>query len=248
MGPARARREAGRFVCEGLRLSLDAVRAGIPVEEVFLTDGFITRHPEAAAELIRAAGAAYAIDAPVAERLGDTRTPQGVFALCRMGEAFPPERLLAMDGPILGCECIQDPGNLGGMLRTAAALGFAGAILIGEGADPFSPKALRASMGAAFRLPLGRMDGIDGLFDRCAAGGIPTFAAIPSGGEPVDRLPMRRGVLLIGNEGNGLSERAIAGARYRATLPMAGGMESLNATAAATILMWEMTREGREDR
>ena len=243
MTSSRVRREEGRFVCEGLRLCLDAAASGATIFEVLMTEAFRDRHPDAAHLLAGAAETVLIISEAVADKLTDTKAPQGVFAVCKMLDNLSLDSTIKGNRPVLGCERIQDPGNLGTMLRTAAALGFGGAVLIGEGADPFSPKALRASMGAVLRLPLVRVDRIGSLFDCCEEGEIPTLAALPQGGEAITRMRGPRGVLLIGNEGNGLSPEAIEGASHRVTIPMAPGAESLNATAAATILMWEMMRD-----
>ena len=143
---------------------------------------------------------------------------------------------------------MQDPGNLGTILRTAEALGIGRVVLLGDCCDPLSPKALRASMGAVFRLGLSLEPSRQGLFSRLRGEGFRLLASVPdSAALPVTEVDFSQGpcAVFIGNEGNGLSQETIAQCR-RVTIPMAGRAESLNASAAATILLWEMARAGGE--
>ena len=145
-------------------------------------------------------------------------------------------------------EDLQDPGNLGTILRTAEALGIGRVVLLGDCCDPLSPKALRASMGAVFRLGLSLEPSRQGLFSRLRGEGFRLLASVPdSAALPVTEVDFSQGpcAVFIGNEGNGLSQETIAQCQ-RVTIPMAGRAESLNASAAATILLWEMARAGGE--
>lgn len=145
-------------------------------------------------------------------------------------------------------EDLQDPGNLGTILRTAEALGIGRVVLLGDCCDPLSPKALRASMGAVFRLGLSLERSRQGLFSRLRGEGFRLLASVPdSAALPVTEVDFSQGpcAVFIGNEGNGLSQETIAQCQ-RVTIPMAGRAESLNASAAATILLWEMARAGGE--
>lgn len=145
-------------------------------------------------------------------------------------------------------EDLQDPGNLGTILRTAEALGIGRVVLLGDCCDPLSPKALRASMGAVFRLGLSLERSRQGLFSRLRGEGFRLLASVPdSAALPVTEVDFSQGpcAVFIGNEGNGLSQETISQCQ-RVTIPMAGRAESLNASAAATILLWEMARAGGE--
>ena len=183
----------------------------------------------------------------VAGLLSSTKSPQGVFCQCRW-----PQGLLAGDaaggGSCAVLEDLQDPGNLGTILRTAEALGIGRVVLLGDCCDPLSPKALRASMGAVFRLGLSLERSRQGLFSRLRGEGFRLLASVPdSAALPVTEVDFSQGpcAVFIGNEGNGLSQETIAQCQ-RVTIPMAGRAESLNASAAATILLWEMARAGGE--
>ena len=141
--------------------------------------------------------------------------------------------------------CRKDPGNLGTTLRTAEALGIRSVFLLGEGCDLFSPKALRASMGAVFRLSLVLERDPKRL--KTLLEGYTLHAAVPdSGATPVTEIDFSTGLhaILIGNEGNGLTEETISLCHDRITIPMRGRAESLNASAAANILLWELCRKG----
>ena len=146
----------------------------------------------------------------------------------------------------LALEEVQDPANVGAVLRSAAAFGFAGVLLTPGCADPFSAKAMRASMGAAFKLPLYQTDDLPAALRRFAQGGAAAVAAALRGAVDLRSYHYDGGglVLAIGNEGNGLSEAVIDACTAVVKIPICT-MESLNAAAAAAVLMWELG--GRRD-
>ena len=174
---AAARREQGLFLCEGARLCQDAALSGVEVEACFFTRRGEERYGQYLQPVLERAREAYRVEDHVAQLLSSTKNGQGVFCLCRR-----PEGLGAglsgreLSGPCLVLEQLQDPGNLGTVLRTAEALGVGQVFLLGECCDPLSPKVLRASMGAVFRLRLGA----EPRRDRCAP---------PSGGRAMACTP-----------------------------------------------------------
>ena len=248
-GSARERRERREFLCEGARLCRDAALSGVPVKACFFTPEAGERYAAYLEPVLRSCGEAYLIEAPVADLLTDTKHPQGVFCVCGWPGALEGIIGFAPTGPCLVLENIQDPGNLGTVLRTAEALGRFRVFLLGDCCDPFSPKALRASMGAVFRLSLGlerdpaRLLGLLGERGYQTHGAVPDPAALPV--TAVDFVEGRHAVL-IGNEGSGLTERTKSLCGDLVTIPMGGRAESLNAAAAATVLLWEMARAGPE--
>ena len=147
-------------------------------------------------------------------------------------------------------EDVQDPGNVGTVLRTAEAFGIGETVLAGSCCDPYSPKALRAGMGAAFRA-VPRVAGDAGeAADWLRGHGYRCHGAVPDAGAvPIDRVELSRGrhAVFVGNEGNGLRAQTLARMDDRVTIPMAGRAESLNASAAATVLLWEMCRKHGEE-
>lgn len=239
---SRSRRENGLFVVEGVRLCLDALRSGLSVETLFYTVEGAQRYPAAIAELRQAAAASFETEPSAFKKITDTVTPQGALCLCPIPDRAEPK---AVDpkGKYAALEHIADPANLGAMARTAEALGIDGLILSPDCCDPYSPKSLRAGMGALFRVPLFPV----GDFYKTLAGlkeqGMALYAALPrQDAQSVTELRFGPGsVVVIGNEGNGLTDKTVGLCRP-ITIPMGGRAESLNAAAAATILMWEMLR------
>ena len=237
----------GTFFLEGFRLCADALASGYVPEELYLTAAARAKYDTAPLE--QSARQVFEITESVAQKLGDTQSPQGVFAICaakpvqapfacewgcRRGGGGAPSFFVAL-------ETLQDPGNLGAIARTAEALGFSG-LLCGSGCDIFHPKALRASMGALLRLPVTRTGDLPSLL---RSGSLPCYAAVPDrDARSVLSCDFTRGgIAVVGSEGHGLSREAIDACGHKITVPMPGRAESLNAAAAATILMWEMVRK-----
>ena len=145
-------------------------------------------------------------------------------------------------GRYLALEQVQNPQNLGAAARTAEALGIAGLIVSG-GCDRFNPKALRASMGSLLRLPVMQVEDLASWL-KAQNEMILTLATVPDAtATSICTLDFSGGAIaVVGNEGNGVSDAVLAAVRERVTIPMRGAAESLNASAAATITMWEMMR------
>lgn len=207
--------------------------------EVYVTEGFEKKYGD------RLAGCRYElISDAVCRHLSDTRTPQGVTALVKKQET-PLEEILARDeNPCLFLlENLQDPGNMGTILRTSEGAGVSGIIMNRESVDPYNPKVIRSTMGAIFRMPFVIVDDFEDVLCRLKEAGIRTFAAHLDG-EDFYRQDYRGGcAFFIGNEGNGLSENLAARADGRIRIPMKGQVESLNAAVAATVLMYETLRQ-----
>lgn len=257
---AKARREQGLFVLEGLRLCMDVVRSGLRCAELFVSEEFCAKHGEKYEALAACSDEVFFVNDAVLEKLSDTRTPQGVCCVVRMAA---PVSLLPGEVPaakLLLLENVQDPANLGAIARTAEALGISG-LLVSGGCDVYAPKALRASMGALLRLPVEVVDAgaakgtgllpsgeaqtpVVSLLKKAETLGFKTYASTPaSDAVPVTEADFSGPVLcVVGNEANGVTPETMAACAERVTIPMAGRAESLNAAAAGAILMWEMVR------
>lgn len=183
----------------------------------------------------------YVLAAHVMAAVCDAKTPQGVAALCpypnqALPEA-PGELLVALDG-------VQDPGNVGTILRTMDAAGFHGLLLSGACADPYSPKALRASMGGVFRVPAYLCADLPAALSALARDGYDILAGDLRGEELFRRRrAKKKACIIIGNEGAGISPEVLDTATLRLKIPMAGGAESLNAAVAGAIMMYDLLRE-----
>ncbi len=238
---AKYRRKSGQFVIEGARLCADAVRSNVRVIAALATPSAAVRY-EAEWQMITGVAARVdTISESLSKHLSDTDSPQGVFCLCErpMLSAFA----VKPNGVYLALENLQDPGNIGTVIRTAEAFGIDGVILSSGCCDVYNPKVLRASMGGVFRLPMHIAD--DFVSELAAMSEhIPVLACVVDADAcPVTAAPKSGAVAVIGNEGNGMSDSAVAACSHRVTIPMAGRAESLNASMAAGILLWELCRE-----
>ncbi len=241
----RARRE---FLCEGARLCQDGARSGVKILRCFFTRDAREKYASYLEPVLAASGESYLVADHVAQLLSSTKHSQGVFCQCRW-----PDSLMEGQPPARRCvvlENLQDPGNLGTTLRTAEALGFRQVYLLGDCCDPLSPKALRASMGATFRVGLVVEPSREKLCSGLKSQGYRLLASVPdSAALDVTKVEFSQGkwAVFIGNEGSGLTGETIALCHERVTIPMTGRAESLNASAAATILLWEMARAGGKE-
>ncbi len=240
----KERRETGLFAAEGLRLCRDAAAAGVEMETLLFTAAAASRWERDIAALQNAAGNTLTISESIAEHISDTKTPQGVFCICRIPTEEP--LILEPGGRYLLLDGLQDPGNLGTIVRGAEAFGVTALVLAGC-PDLYSPKVLRSTMGSAFRQPVFRTADLPGLLGEMSGMGIPTYAAaLDAAAIPPTELPLGGGLaLVVGNEGNGVSQAVLGACMAKVYIPMSPRIESLNAAAAATVLMWEMCGRGR---
>lgn len=236
----KARRESGLFPLEGLRLCADAAASGFPIETLFLTEAAEEKGGERLALLLENARRIYTVSPAVAEKMADTVSPQGVFCTVHTQAQKPFE--VHTGGRYVVLDRVQNPQNLGAIARTAEALGV-DALLAFGGCDRYNPKALRASMGSLLRLSVFETEDIAETLQRLGET-VLTFAAVPEqDAKSVSDIDFSRGAaVVIGNEGEGVSEEVLRAVQSRVTIPMRGNAESLNAAAAAIILIWEMTK------
>ena len=183
---------------------------------------------------------------PRPKRLAGTRTPQGLFALFPCPAPMP-QQAFTGKGRYLCLERVQDPSNLGALLRSAAAFGFDAVALSPGCADAFSQKALRASMGAAGKVPVAVVPQFPAFLRALGEKGCAVYAAALQNSRPLaEAVPPAGGglALVIGNEGAGLSPEAVAAAGMAVRIPMTGAVESLNAAVAGSILLWHFRGVG----
>jgi TrmH family RNA methyltransferase len=232
---------------EGPTLLEEALAAGLEIHEVAAHARF-TRSDRGRRILggLRARGIVpRLLDEAVLGALSEMETSQGVVALARPPR-FDESALFRGLPLIVVAAALQNPGNLGALLRTAEAAGATGAFLTRETADPFSWKALRGSMGSAFRLPHVRGLSTDDALARLKAWGVAVVTAVVRDAPPPDALDLRRPVgFVLGREGSGLPDAIVAAADLRVAIPMADPVESLNVGVAAGILLFEARRQRR---
>lgn len=243
----KARRSEGLFVAEGLRIVMDALQQTASVQQLFLTDTAFEKHGEDLLSRFPETGRILRISDAVGSVLADTEHTQGVFAICTAPHRPPVENVLSDEGRYLVLCNLQDPGNMGMILRTADALGVDAVLSCGS-CELLSPKVVRATMGSVFRVPFFETESFDALLVILRSHGIRSYAAVPAADAMrlTDCAFTGGCAVWIGNEGNGLPKDVITACDTPLTIPMCGGPESLNAAMAAGILMWEMMK-GREN-
>jgi RNA methyltransferase, TrmH family len=237
-----------RLLLDGLHLVADALAAGLPLESAAVLSTAIERPEirELMAELARADVEVVVTTAQVMAVVSPVRSSSAIVAIAPR-PAADARRLYAGASPlVLIAHDVQDPGNLGAIVRAAEAGQATSVIAAGACADPFGWKALRGSSGSALRLPLGTAPSGSAAIAEARRHGCRVIATVPRGGRSLYDVDMRgAAAVLIGGEGPGLDAETIAQADERLTIPMQAPVESLNAAVAAAIVVYEALRQRR---
>ena len=241
------RTETGAFFAEGLRAVIEAVQFA-DLSELF----FIKTEENKLTEIIKTAEEKgvrlYCVDEKVMAKLSDTKAPQGVLAVIKM----PKDRLQKLNpgtssdnnAPVIILDRVQDPGNLGTIIRTADAVGALGLILLEGCVDAFSPKVVRASMGSLFHLPVIQDVFPEEALTWCYRHGYEPAATALKNAQNMYKADLSKKMAFIfGNEANGVAEELQAAAETRLFSPMAGQAESMNVAMAAGIVLFEGLRQ-----
>lgn len=244
-----ARRRAGRFLAEGANLVEAAARRGL-VCEIFVTEEAARRHVELLAGVEFLGSTVHTVTERAAKALSDTVTPAGLVAVCRNQETALADVLAGPPGLLAVGVGIAEPGNVGTIIRIADAMGAAGVILTGHGADPYNGKCLRASAGSIFTVPvvdLPDADPVTVLADLREAQ-VQTLATRLDGElslDDADAVLARPSAWVFGPEAHGLPDAVAAVADHRVHIPLSGGAESLNVAAAAAVCLYQSARVTR---
>ncbi|MCQ2508586.1 MAG: RNA methyltransferase [Dorea sp.] len=253
MKKKKAREEEKVFLVEGIRMFREMPKDKIL--EAYVSESFYKKEKNVVDEVLAGSRAKLEIMADsVYERVSDTKTPQGVMGVVKqpeyhfekiVGEAADTGREVAEPHLVI-LENLQDPGNLGTIFRTAEAAGVTGILLSKDSVDIYNPKVIRSTMGAIFRMPFVYVEDIHQAIKAVKAAGIRTYAAHLEDSVDYDVPDYKLATaFLIGNEGNGLTRETADLCDQYIKIPMAGKVESLNAAIAATILMYEASRQRR---
>lgn len=238
---AKARREAGSFVVEGVRLAEEVLAAGWTVKQGFYTAGLDARGMQLVEALQDVEIEVDEVSASVMEASSDTKTPAGLL----LEVARQPLPLAADPGLVMILDRVNDPGNVGTLLRSAAAAGADAAILAPGCADPFAPKVLRSGMGAQFRLPVLELEW-DGIRTFLAEHNLHALLAEANIGKAFDEADLTRPLaFIVGGEANGPSDAARTLGAEPIQIRMPGQIESLNAATAGSLLLFEAVRQRR---
>ncbi len=236
----KARVEQNQFVLEGARLCFDVFNSDYNVSCFLVTEKAYEKYEEQCNEMFKRAERSFFVSGDAAAKLADTENTQGIFAVCEIPlNNFKIEK----NKKYIALDSLQDPSNLGAIIRTAEALGIDGAVCY-NCCDIYNPKALRASMGSILRLPVIISENLCNDIEMIRKDGFSVYAAVTdSSAEDITRIDFgKSSVMIIGNEGNGISEEVKACATKPVTINMLGRAESLNASMAGAIAMWEMLR------
>ncbi len=244
LGNSRYRKKSGKVILEGAHLLREALRAGVECETVLFTPTFAVdpSHRALLAQLRETC--CLQLSEKEFNDLAQTDSPQGVGVIARIPALMNKSIFEKPDLFFLLLDRIQDPGNLGTIIRCAAAAAVDGVILLPGTADPTNPKALRAAMGGNFYLPVIHAAAIPEWQDILAKRKVCIIAADPGGQIPYYKLKFDAPTaLIIGNESKGISSSLLEIAHVRAYIPMVGPIKSLNAAMAATIFIYERLRQ-----
>ena len=228
------REESGVFLAEGEHLAEMVCASTYVVETIIMTEEYYVKTPH------KFSGDIILVPESIMEKIADAKTPQGVLAVVKM----PEESEKLESGRYIYCDNLQDPGNVGTVIRTADAFSFSGVILSRGSADVFSPKVIRSSQGSVFNISIVTDADIDFLKQAKKNFKITSTALYGDCVSVKEIKTQKNQIFVIGNEGSGVSEDILKLSDEIAYIPMTGKAESLNAGVAASILMYEvMSRE-----
>jgi TrmH family RNA methyltransferase len=248
MKKSKERKKQGVFVVEGTKMVAEAPAEWI--KNVYMSEAYgkALEHQELIADF-RKKGIAFEIVADnVFKSVSDTQTPQGILAIVKMPSYSLEQMLQGNKTHLLILESIQDPGNLGTMVRTGEGAGITGIIMNQTTVDLFNPKTIRSTMGSIYRVPFYIAENLEETLEALKENGVHLFAAHLKGTASYDEADYTTSTgFLIGNEGNGLSDAIADAASCYIKIPMEGQVESLNAAISATLLMYEANRQRRRN-
>lgn len=236
---AKVRREQDVFITEGIKMFLEADMDKIKevyVSESFYEKGMVREKLEQCNYEI--------LSDELFKKVSDTQTPQGILCVMKQYH-YKLEDFFQKENPLfLMLEDIQDPGNLGTMVRTAEGAGVDGIIMTKGTVDIYNPKTIRSTMGSVYRMPFFYTEDLLGVMRELQQRDVKLYAAHLKGNKFYHQLDFKCGTaFLIGNEGNGLKEETAKAADIYMKIPMEGKVESLNAAVASVILMYEAARQ-----
>lgn len=248
----RLRNEEKVFIVEGLRMAgeLPAEQA----QKIYLSESLYERMHKGTEDKNIQSVMRLTKEVPyevladkVFEHVSDTKTPQGVLAVVRQKEYSLEEIMNVKDPFLMVLDNLQDPGNLGTIVRTAEGAGADAVLMSRDCVDIYNPKTIRSTMGSIYRMPFLYVEDMEETVASLSEKGICTYAAHLDGEHTYDKEDYRKGTaFLIGNEGNGLREEVAQKAKCWIRIPMCGKVESLNAAIAASVLMFEAGRQRRQ--
>ena len=239
---AKERKKDGVFLVEGIKMYEEAPESVIK-ETYILEETLEKLQGTAVAEKLSRTGYEI-VSKDVFLKMSDTQTPQGILCVVKRRQ-FDLEELLQVESPLfVVLEDLQDPGNLGTIVRTGEGAGVTAVLMSTNTVDIYNPKTIRATMGSIYRVPHIYIEDMGELLEKLHNAGVETYAAHLQGSDYYDSFSFAEPTaFLIGNEGNGLKKETADKAKHYLKIPMEGQVESLNAAIATALLMYETHRQ-----
>ncbi len=235
---SKKRQKSGLFVLEGLRICKDAFDNEIVFDKLIVSDMALEKYSKDIESFADNTKECIVLPDSLFKKISETESPQGVMVLAVKNSK---NAVINSKGRYIALENISDPSNLGAIARSCEALGADGIIMSSGSCDPYAPKSIRASMGTLLRIPVIILDD---FINELAMAGLKTYACVvDSTATPINSIEFEDGsAVLIGNEANGLTVETIEKSDFAVTIPMKGKAESLNASVAGAIAIWEMMK------
>ncbi|NLY42668.1 MAG: RNA methyltransferase [Clostridiaceae bacterium] len=238
----------GEFIIEGIHLVEDALKARAPVRSIVVSESFIKKeeHKNVLGALLDLKLPIYQFPDRLFKEAAQTETPQGILGIVSVQSIVVEDILLRDKGSplLIFCDSVQDPGNVGTIIRTADAAGADGVILSKGCVDVYNPKTVRSTMGSLFHIPIVKVEDSIKTLEYLKQRGIRIISSELGSRMYYFEVNMEEGVVIvIGNEAKGVSKEVSGMADYHVKIPMCGGAESLNAGIASGILIYEAVRQ-----
>lgn len=237
------REEKGSFLVEGFRFVEEALKSSFIVEKVFIADKCMNKWTKMCENLKLEPKPVIVISEQVLKFISNTDNPQGIIAIVKNEQI----KINSQEGMYLLADRIQDPGNMGTIIRTAHAVGALGVIVTKGTVDIYNDKTLRSTMGSIFNIPVIQDKDLTTVKELVNEGFKLVASYLDNESEDFYKVDLpSKGILIVGNEGNGISEEIVNMSHIKVKIPMPGGAESLNASVAASIMMYEFLRQKRK--
>ncbi len=244
LSSAKFRKEENAFLIEGVKLCGDAFQNRVSIQKVFYTKKCFEKFENVVSSIIKSSESSFMVSQSIIETISDTNTPQGIVCICKCESKKSDETECEK---IILLENIQNPSNLGSILRTCDALGISMVAVSQNSCDVYNPKTLRGSMGAVFRLNIILFEDSVKFIKNLQKNNFKIYATVLD-----DNVSLTGNIkfvgkigIVFGNEGSGLAEEIIEACDEKMTIPMSNSAESLNVSVAAGIVIWEITNRGK---
>ena len=245
LSESKFRKKEKAFLIEGVKMVEESLRDNLGVKMVVAAPSLVQHRGKGVLKLAESRGADILwISERLMDTLSENKTPQPVLAEVTMKQHNEEELLTHSSRLIIIAHQLQDPGNLGTIIRTAEAAGAAGVAITANTVDPFNTKTIRASMGSVLRLPVVHIEDLTAFIKKCKQNGFQTLATVLTGGKTLFDVDLKKPtVVILGQEGAGLPQDLMADIDLRVRIPMAATIDSLNVATAAAVVLYEAMRQ-----